>query len=86
MGNKKATRDELLFMWMQLKSIVETVAHQDAYKGKKWRFSCEWDERKAGPDFCLWIEDSSLDIDAPKFYNEAIPEPEPEPVKEIELP
>lgn len=83
---EKATREDLIMMWMQLKHIAETVANQDAYKNKKWRLTCDWGEYKAGPDFVLWIGDSSLDIEAPHFYNTAIPEPEPEPEKEIELP
>lgn len=83
MGDKKATKEDLYMMWMQLKHIAENVANQ--YKGRKWKLICDWDEeRKAGPDFCLWLDDSSIDIEAPHFYNTAIPEPE-QP-KEVEIP
>ena len=83
-GEKMATREELLFLWMQLKKTIETVANEETYKGRDWRIRVEWDERKAGPDISIWIGSSNIDIPAPNFFHEA--KPEDKKPKEVEVP
>lgn len=72
-GEKMATKEELLFLWMQLKKTIETVANEETYKGRDWRIRVEWNEGKAGPDISIWIESSNIDIPAPKFYHAVDP-------------
>ena len=82
--NKKATKEEMLFLWMQLKKTVETISNEEMYKGRNWRLRVEWNEDDAGPDVDIWLDTSNINIPAPHFYHTL--DPEDEQPKEVEVP